>query len=119
MTSRTTTDTYPILRTTIDQHRGTHDGTGLPIFVLTDVVTDLSSHGERRWDALTAEDRAWWEATTEDVHHATVALESLDDAARVRARRIIEEDDATGQGCDLEYAATVIRQAIEAAKAEE
>jgi hypothetical protein len=99
---------YPKHKTTIDQHRGIHDPSGLPIYALTDVVTDLSPYADRAWDDLSADDREWWVDVTSAYHAARVALASLEADARERIQSIVEEDVA----CELDNQALAIYHAI-------
>lgn len=109
----TSRDSYPVLTTKIDQHQGTHNGLG--IYEYHDVRTDLSPYADRRWDDLSAEDRAWWESTTADYHAAMVELESLSADVRERAKEILMADEST----DLEDSAGVVRRAIAEARGDE
>lgn len=68
-------------KSTIDQHQGTHPGTGLRITQLVEVETEYDL------DASDPEEHAW----VDEVHAARVALESLDSEARARAQRWLDE----------------------------
>lgn len=102
------TTTYPHHKTTIDQHRGNHEPTGLPIFQLHDIVTDFADLSQDSWDELDTEAQQWWCDVIADYHDACVALESLDAAPRSRAREILLESGAD----DVEDCAGTIRRAI-------
>ena len=106
---------YPTHKTTIDQHQGTHEATGLSIHHLHDVITDLSPYADRNWDDLSAEDQALWAETTEAYHDACVELESLDADTRERAKEILLNCDSS----DLESMSHMVRRAIGEAKTEQ
>jgi hypothetical protein len=98
----------PDHRTTIDQHRGDHEATGLPIYQLTDVITSFSDYSQERWERLSADDREWWEATLADIHAARVELAELP-----YEHRNATEEGLEGEGqCDVDNYAALIRRAI-------
>lgn len=90
-------------RSVIDQHQGTHPGTGLRITRLVDVET------EYELDESDPDEQAW----VDEVHSAHVALELLDAPARERAKKWIDE-----HGSDLDDDGTTYRRAIAAAGAD-
>jgi hypothetical protein len=105
----TTTTEAPRHKTTIDQHRGEHSATGLPIYCLVDVVTDYGDYSQVGWDHLDAEQREWWTTTLGEIHAARVDLSSLPEAHRGRAKDALTEESCE----DLENYARTIRRVIE------
>jgi hypothetical protein len=81
------------MRTTIDQHKGIHRGTGLVMRALCEIVTDESIYPDVR--------------TAQDAHDAQVELQSLPLDQRQEALDLLALED-----CDLECEASVIRRII-------
>lgn len=104
----TTTTTAPSHKTTIDQHKGTHNPTGMRITEYKDVTTAFSDFSQERWESLSVDDQAWWSERLEAIHSAEVELESLDAEHRARVREWLLDNPANG----VDDAASQIRQAI-------
>lgn len=98
---------------TIDQHQGTHEATGLPIYSLVTITTDFSDYSQESWDGQSAEDQEWWAEMIADIHDARVEMANLDADAYERASAILESSDCNDVG-DL---AAVSRRAIAEARA--
>jgi hypothetical protein len=106
----TTTTDRPCFRTTVDQHKGDHEATGLRITGFTDVVTDFGDHFPGiDWDGLSDADREEYTRELGEIHEAMIALESLDADAREAAK----EHLATTSTDDPWNSARFIRDAIE------
>lgn len=80
----------PFFRTTVDQHKGDHEATGLRICEFKDVVTDFDDYFPGiDWEALPESDRAEYERELGEIHEAMVAMESLDADDRAAAREAL------------------------------
>ena len=99
----------PCLSTTVDQHVGTHEPTGLPETRLTEVRTDISDYvSADDWNALADKDRRAATKDLYELHAARVDLASLpaDDREKVQA-------EIEAAGCiDFTDIAPAIQRAI-------
>lgn len=99
-------------KTTIDQHRGEHEATGLPIYQLHEVTTEFGDYSQERWVDLSADDREYWLDVLADIHAARVELEGLDDDTRRLAKDLLSAEDCDDPG----QVASLIRRSIAEAR---
>lgn len=108
-TTKTAKITAPMHKTTVDQHIGIHEPTGMTETRLTDIITRFSDYSQESWESLSREDQEWWAEVLEDIHAAECEQANLEPEHRERvAEWLLDEHH------ELDNCAPMIRRAIKA-----
>lgn len=96
--------------TTIDQHIGNHEPSGLPEMRLLEVRTALSDYiPTADFERMSPQEQEECLTELAIIHDAMVALESLDCDRRATAKEWLTDN----QGCDFPSVASLVRRAIQ------
>lgn len=89
------TTNAPMFATTIDQHVGVHQPTGLMETRLKEIRTSFTDHceGKPSWDEMSSDEQQWWHSTLEDIHAATVELAECEPEIREEVNQIQFDGD--------------------------
>ena len=96
--------------TTVDQHMGNHEPSGMGETRLFEVRTDLSDYiPTADFERMSAVEQTGCLAELASIHNAMVELQSLDSDRR----EIAKESLTDNQGCDFSNVASLVRRAIQ------